>query len=262
MPSSGVHAFGWNPDKGQLDPRALDGVEQVLHLAGAPVAQRWSPAARAQIRTSRIDALEQLRAACLERGMAPRIISASAIGFYGPSAEWRTETDDGGSGFLAEVVRDWETAARRFGDLGGGHVIARIGLVLAAEGGVLDRLLPIYRLGLGAPLASGEQWQSWIHIEDLARLFHSALHSTQWTGTYNAVSPQPAQQRDFSKALANAVHRPHFFPNVPAWALRLRFGEAAEALLSSHRIRSTRLVDVGFELQHPALRAALGDILL
>jgi len=253
----GVQAHRWDPQGGQLDVQCLVGVSHVVHLAGEPVAQRWTEASRARIRSSRIRALEMLTDAAKRLAHAPKVISASAIGCYPPGDALRTEGDGCGTGFLAEVVRDWEDAAREFGALGGGHILFRIGLVLSRHGGVLERLLPIYRMGLGAPLSPGSQWQSWIQLDDLIAMIADSTEHANWNGTYNAVSPHPVSQREFSRTLAAVMSRPHFLPPVPAWALRLRFGHAAEALLASHRVLPKRLEAEGFTFTHPTLEEAL-----
>lgn len=255
-----VHCFGWSRAPGGLE-EALSGVGQVVHLAGEPVAQRWRPEARARILNSRIDTLDMLRRQCRDMGLAPRLISASAVGGYPEGPEPRMETDLLGQGFLADVVREWESAAERFGALGGGEVRLRIGLALSPEGGVLQRLMPLYTMGLGAPLAPGHQWQSWIVLDDLVDLFVTAIGDGRWHGAYNATAPHPVEQREFSKTLARIMGRPHFLPPVPAWALKLRFGEAADALLASHRILPGRAQDQGFEFRHPELEGGLQFLL-
>lgn len=252
-----VKPYAWSPVDGELDLQALEGVQHVVHLAGEPVAQRWTPAARARILRSRVDGLNLLTEASRSLGMAPRIITASAIGWYPSGEEWCREGDPAGPGFLAEVVTQWEAAAARLGGLGGGHVALRIGLVLSAQGGILERLLPLYRWGLGAPLASGRQWQSWVHIGDLTGMFMRALQEDSWSGAYNAVAPEPIRQRAFSQALAAALGRPHILPPVPAWALGLRFGEATAALTASHRVEPVRFTEAGFSYRYPELSAAL-----
>lgn len=257
----GVQMFGWNPARGELDPAAVDGVTGVFHLAGETVAQRWTPAVRQRIYDSRIDALDLIGKACISVGSAPRLVSASAIGWYPDSPERMTESDPAGSGFIAEIVQAWEAAAQRFGALGGHHVSLRIGLVLSPDGGVLAKLLPLYRAGLGSPLAPGTQWQSWIHIDDLVSLFLHAMGSPNMKGAYNAVSPNPVTQRQFSQALAGALRRPHFLPAVPRFVLRAVFGEAAEALLASNRIASERTLESGFEFEHPVLPSAMASLL-
>lgn len=256
-----AQAYGWNLEMQEIQPEALEGVGTVIHLAGEPVAQRWTGATRKKIRESRIDSLDLIRSACLKSGVAPRVISASAIGYYPPGDDPKTEEMVGGDGFLADVVADWEKSAEALGDLGGGHTALRIGLVLSTKGGALERLLPIYKWGLGAPLASGEQWQSWIHLDDLVAIIASAVENEAFSGPINAVAPQHVIQREFSQTLAEALKRPHFFPAVPSWVLRLWFGDAAEALLASHRVLPSKLKALGFEFQHPDLSSALYDLL-
>ena len=254
-----VQAFGWSPSDGQLDRQSLEGVTHVIHLAGEPVAQRWTDANKQRIRDSRTGGLQLLRAACSAEGIAPKVISASAVGIYAPGPGLRTEEADRGHGFLADVVADWEAATAEFGALGGGHVSFRIGLVLSARGGVLQKLLPLYRAGLGAPLASGRQFQSWIHVADLARLFATAVDRKDWQGPFNAVAPVAVSQRTFSQTLAKVLHRPHFLPPVPGLALKLVYGDAAAALLASHNVSPERLKSEGFEFEFGHLEAALQD---
>ena len=159
------------------------------------------------------------------------------------------------------MVRDWEAAAASIGALGGGHVALRTGLVLAGGGGVLGKLVPLYRLELGSPLSPGTQWQSWIHVEDLVSLFMTAMDKTAWEGPFNAVSPNPIRQQAFSRSLARALGRPHILPSVPQWAIRLMCSEAANALLASHRILPARTLAAGFEFQYENLDLALQTIL-
>ncbi|MGB1072885.1 MAG: TIGR01777 family oxidoreductase [Flavobacteriales bacterium] len=256
-----VQGFGWNPVDGALDAAALDGVDCIVHLAGETVAQRWSPAVKGSIRDSRIASLSLLEQACRRVNVAPRLVSASAIGWYPSADHVQRESDPVGSGFIAEVVRDWEAAAASLGALGGGHAALRTGLVLATGGGVLGKLVPLYRLGLGSPLSPGTQWQSWIHIDDLVSLFLASMEQRQWEGAFNAVSPNPIRQQAFSRSLAQALGRPHILPSVPQWAIRLLYGEAANALLASHRILPARTLAAGFKFQHENLDVALQDIL-
>lgn len=256
-----VEGYNWNPQAGSLDAGVVEGVQCIVHLAGETVAQRWSAPIKRRIRTSRIDSLGLLQKACMDRNVAPRLVSASAIGWYPSSLEIQSETDPLGTGFVSEVVRDWEAAAADFGELGGGHVSLRIGLVLAKKGGVIGKLAPLYCWGLGSPLSPGTQWQSWIHIQDLIGLFLSAIDSPDWHGAFNAVSPSPVQQQEFSIGLALALNRPHVLPSVPRIAIRLLFGEAADALLASHRVLPNRVLAKGFQFTHVELQAALHDLL-
>lgn len=258
---SNRYFFAWSPDHGTLDPRALEGVNTVLHLAGETVAQRWTPAVRARIRHSRIGGLTLIQKMCEEQGLCPRVVSASAIGGYASSPDLQDEHAPFGQGFIETVVADWESAAQSLGALGGGHVCLRLGLVLTPKGGVLGRLLPLYRMGLGSPLSPGTQWQSWIHIDDVVGLFLHALDTPDWSGAYNAVSPHPVRQANFSAELAGALRRPHWLPRVPRIALRILYGEAAHALLASHRIQPARTESEGYAFQHPHLKEALAHLL-
>jgi len=256
-PLPGVQMFSWDPAQGQLDKAALDGVDGLFHLAGETVAQRWTPTVRERIRSSRIDGLDLILEACTRKGVSPRLVSASAIGWYPDSAEVLDESAPAGSGFIADIVQQWESAAQRVGQLGGGHVSLRIGLVLSTNGGVLAKLLPLYRAGLGSPLSPGTQWQSWIHIDDLVSLLVHAMAHREWQGSYNAVSPHPVTQRTFSKTLARSLNRPHVLPSVPRVALKLLYGEAANALLASNRIAPARTLDAGYVFAHEKLDEAL-----
>ena len=259
--ASQIQAFQWTPSLQKMDRAALEGVDCVVHLAGETVAQRWSAPVRARIRSSRIDALNLIAKACESQSIAPRIISASAIGGYPSSHQPQEEASAFGKGFIEDVVQDWEDAVAQLGAKGGGHVSLRIGLVLSPNGGVLHRLLPLYKLGLGSPLSPGSQWQSWIHIDDLTDLFVRAIQYGDWSGAYNAVSPYPVQQQEFSRTLAKTLSRPHFLPAVPAWALQIAFGEAAHALLASHRILPKRTLDSGFAFSYPTLEQAMHQLL-
>lgn len=257
-----VLGFHWDPDVGQLDPKALLGVDGLVHLAGETVAQRWTSSVKARIRSSRIDSLSLIEAACREHALAPRVVSASAIGWYPSKNAAQDESMPAATDFLAEVVQDWEAAAAALGSLGGGHVSLRIGLVLSADGGVLGKLLPLHRLGLGSPLAPGTQWQSWVHVDDLTDMILQGLSANAWEGSVNAVSPNPVSQREFSRTLARVLRRPHVLPAVPRFAIRLLYGEAAHALLASHRITPARALASGFAFRHANLEEAMRHLLI
>jgi hypothetical protein len=256
-----VHGFQWDPAEGKMNVEALIGVDSIVHLAGETVAQRWTPAVKERIRSSRIDSLALIETACREHALAPRVVSASAIGWYPSSEDVQDENTPAAKDFLAEVVRDWERAAAAVGSLGGGHVSLRIGLVLSAEGGVLRQLRPFYRLGLGSPLAPGTQWQSWIHIDDLVEMVLRSLTGNDWHGNVNAVAPFPVEQRNFSRTLARVLRRPHVLPAVPRFAIQLLYGDAAYALLASHRIAPAKAIESGFSFHHPTLEEAMLSLL-
>lgn len=254
--------FGWDPLAAPPPAASLVGADAVIHLAGAPVAQRWTRAARREIRRSRIEGTAHLVSALAALPARPKtLISASAIGYYGSRGDaLLSEASAPGDGFLAEVCAEWEAAAGRARDLGLRVVTPRVGVVLGADGGALKKMLPAFRAGLGGPLAGGRQWMSWIHAEDLARLLAFVLYTPDLSGAVNAVSPQPVTNAEFTRALGAALHRPAFIP-VPGLALRALFGEMAGMLLGSQRILPEAATAAGFRFHHPELAAALRSLL-
>ena len=245
--------------RGTLAPDALAGVNAVVHLAGEPVAQRWTAAARERIMRSRIDGTRSLVAAM--RGKPPQVlISASAVGYYGSRGdEILTEAAPAADDFLGRVAAAWEEEALAAEPLGVRVARLRIGMVLGPNGGALARMLPPFRLGVGGRLGSGRQWMSWIHIQDLIALIAFLMKESTVRGVFNAASPFPVTNREFTQALAEAVHRPAILP-VPAFALRLIFGEMAEVLLASQRAVPDAAQRAGFVFQHPDVFAALAQI--
>jgi hypothetical protein len=233
----------------------------VIHLAGEPVAQRWTPAAKQRIRESRIAGTRDLVDAL---GRLPRrpeaLICASAIGYYGSRGdEILTESSAPGNGFLPEVCKAWEKEAQAAESFGIRVVRVRTGLVLAAAGGALQRMLPPFRMGVGGRLGSGRQWMSWIHLEDLTAMFQFTVES-QVRGPLNGVAPQPATNSEFTRELARRLRRPAVFP-VPEFALRLLFGEMADVLLASQRVVPAAAQAGGFRFRYPQLAQALEDLL-
>ena len=258
----------WNPAVGWIRPGALDGVDAVVHLAGAPIAGtslrdlRWTRAHLERIRTSRVDATRLLVDHLAALPHPPTIfVAASAIGIYGDGgATPLTEASPPGNGILATVARDWERESMRASDRGIRTVILRFGHVLSRQGGLLDRLLPAARLGLGATFGDGSQYLSWIHIDDLTRVIELAL-TTTIEGAHNATTPTPVTQRDFTRALAQTLHRPAVF-TIPASVLRLVLGPAADDLmLSGQRVLPERLLASGFTFEHAEIEGALREIL-
>lgn len=254
----------WNPAKQTMDPDALYNVSGILHLAGAPVAQRWSEANKRAILDSRVQSsalLYDAIAALPEADRPECIIGASAIGVYPSSPDWAVEESAQDEGFSADVVRAWEEGVHRIAELGVRAVSLRIGLVLDPAGGMLGKLLPLFRLGLGSATGSGNQWQSWVHAEDVERAFLWALSTHTATGIYNLAAPHPVTNQQLSAAIASACHRPFWAPNVPAFALKAVYGEMASIILASQRVRSTRLVDAGFTFRFESVEQALADLL-
>ena len=258
----------WNPAVGWIRPGALDGVDAVVHLAGAPIAGtslrdlRWTRAHLERIRTSRVDATRLLVDHLAALPHPPKtFIAASAIGIYGDGgATPLTEASPPGAGTLATLARDWERESMRASDAGMRTVILRFGHVLSRKGGLLGRLLPTARLGLGATFGDGTQYLSWIHIDDLTRAIELALTSSI-EGPHNATAPTPVTQREFTRSLGRALHRPTVL-TIPARVLRLALGPAADDLmLSGQRVLPERLLASGFTYQYPEVEGALRKIL-
>ena len=257
----GVKLSTWDPVKNQPPEESLRDAAAVIHLAGEPVAQRWTARTRQLIRESRVMGTRNLVQA-IEKlpGKPEALICASAIGYYGSRGdEVLTETSAPANSYLAEVCQAWETEAQAAEALGVRVVRVRIGLVLDARGGALKRMLPPFRMGVGGKLGSGKQWMSWIHLEDLAAIFQFALdHPVR--GAFNGVAPYPLSNSEFTRALGQAVHRPAIFP-VPAFALKALFGEMSEILLASQRVAPAAVEAAGFRFRFPQLDAALRDLL-
>lgn len=255
----------WDPERGLAPNAALEGLDGVVHLAGENLsAGRWTPARLDRIRRSRVEAT-RLLAESLAASTRPTraFVGASAIGWYGsPGDEVVTEDRPAaGDTVLGAVVRDWEQAADPARAAGIRVVHLRQGLVLSPAGGVLQRLLLPFRLGLGGPIADGRAWWSWIALGDVVGLFLRALEDPAWTGSYNATSPEPVRNAEFTHALARVLHRPALLP-VPAFALRLVFGTMAdEAILTSVRASSARAREAGYTFRYPTLEPALRHLL-
>jgi uncharacterized protein (TIGR01777 family) len=243
-----------------FDTKLLSSCDAVVSLAGESIATRLTQAKKRAARASRVEMTTSLVDAIATATPRPRVlVSASAVGLYGDQGERvLDESAPAGQGFLAELVRDWEAAARAAEVAGTRVALLRLGVVLGAGGGALARLVPLYKLGLGGPLGNGRQWFPWIHREDVARVVLWALDDDAVRGPVNAVAPEAVRQREFAKALGHAVGRPALLP-TPALALRLTFGtEMANAtLLASAHVVPKRLTDAGFEFSRPTLAQAL-----
>jgi uncharacterized protein (TIGR01777 family) len=240
---------------------SLREADALIHLAGEPVAQRWTAEAKQRIRESRVTGTRNLVEALARLPRRPEsLICASAIGYYGSRGdEVLTESSAPGSGFLPEVCVAWEREAQAAEAFGMRVVRVRIGIVLDAGGGALPRMLPAFRMGVGGRLGSGQQWMSWIHLDDLAALFQFAVES-QIRGPLNAVAPHAVTTSDFTRELAGALRRPAVFP-VPEFALRLLFGEMADVLLASQRVAPGAAEAAGFRFRFPQLAPALEGLL-
>ncbi len=245
---------------GGWDPAALRDADAVIHLAGEPVAQRWTPAAKQRILESRVQGTRRLVEILAGLPKRPQtLVCSSAIGYYGARGdEILTESSTPGKGFLAEVCIAWEKEARAAEALGTRVVMVRTGLVLDPKGGALQRMLPAFRMGAGGRIGSGRQWMSWIHIQDLVSLMIFALdHPLR--GPVNGVGPEPVTNSDFTRGLAAALRRPAIFP-MPSALLQLLFGEMSEMLLASQRVLPREAESAGFPFRYPTLTAALAAL--
>ncbi len=266
-----IVAFSRRPDPGISggeerrlleEPIDLHGLDALIHLAGEPIMGLWTRERKRRIRDSRIRLTEALLAAlegldCEER---PKVlVSASAVGYYGDRGEdWLDEESDVGFGFLAEVCRDWEAAARRAERLGLRVVLPRLGFVLG-KGGGLKRLRPLFKWGLGGRLGHGRQWMSWIHVEDVARIFADSVENASIRGAVNCVAPEPVRNRSFTAVYARVLRRWAFLP-VPTGLLKHLPGEMASLFLGSQRVEPVALRAYGYTFLHTDLEKALRDL--
>jgi len=253
----------WNLDTGQVDLSQAGPLDGVVHLAGENIAQRWTSGAKARIRDSRVQGTQWLCEALAKLLHPPPVlVCASATGIYGHRGDdILDEQSPPGTGFLADVCREWEAAAEPARERAIRVVHLRLGVVLTAKGGALAKMLPVFRLGLGGPLGSGQQYWSWIALDDALSAIVHCLKEERLAGPVNAVAPNAATNREFTQALAAVLRRPAFVP-VPAFAVRLLLGEMGrEALLASARVKPVRLTQSGFVFQFPELEPALRHLL-
>ena len=247
----------------QDDPpvQALQGADAIIHLAGEPVAQRWTPEVKQRIRKSRVEGTLKLAQSLKSLSRLPGVlICASATGIYGSRGdEELTESSAPGDGFLAETTVEWEKAADFAEALGVRLVKIRTGVVLGKGGGALKKMLPPFRLGLGGPIGSGRQWMSWIHLDDITGLFLYALENPLLRGPVNGTAPTPVTNAEFSRELGRALHRPAIMW-VPEFALKLMFGEMASVVLASQRVLPKAAREAEYQFKYPELAPALASI--
>jgi uncharacterized protein (TIGR01777 family) len=258
--SSQVRDVQWDPAAGRLDARALEGVDAVVHLAGANVGGRWTPAYRREIMDSRVQGTRLVAATLAAMRRPPRVlVSASAVGYYGDRGdEVLDERAPRGHGFLADVTAAWEEAADPARAAGVRVVHPRFGVVLTPAGGALAKLLPPFQLGAGGPMGSGRQWWSVVGLDDVVGALHAVIAREALSGPVNVVLPEPVRNVDLAHTLGRVLHRPAVVP-TPAFALRLALGreQADEVLLASQRVVPARLLGAGFAFRHPTAEDAL-----
>ena len=259
----GRNAAHWNPDAGTVDLTKAGTLDAVIHLAGESIVRRWTPARRAAIYDSRVRGTQLICRALTALPDPPQVvICASAIGYYGDrGSELLDESSAPGNGFLANLCREWEAAAEPARQAGMRVVHLRFGIVLAAHGGALAKMLPVFQLGLGGPLGDGKHWCSWITLDDVLRVIAYTLSQEQLSGPINAVAPNPVTNREFTKTLGAVLRRPTILA-VPSVGVKLLFGEMAdEALLASARVCPARLREARFVFEQPTLEVALRHVL-
>jgi uncharacterized protein len=250
----------WSPDRYSIALARLEGFDAVVHLAGESIAEgRWSEEKKRKIRESRVKGTRLLSDALANLSRPPKtLISASAIGYYGNRGdELLDENSAPGTDFLAEVCIEWERATELAREKRIRVVNTRFGIILDAKGGALAKMLPPFRMGVGGRIGSGKQWMSWIALDDVIGALQFALNNETLRGPVNFVAPNPVTNGEFTKILGKAVSRPTFFP-IPAFGVRVAFGEMADALLlSSQRVEPARLHEAAYVFQYSELPTAL-----
>lgn len=258
----GAGVVQWDPAAGPAPRGALDGRDGVIHLAGEPVAQRWSGDAKRRILASRELGTRNLVAGMGAADPPPAaLVSSSAVGYYGAHGDERLdEQTPPGSDFLAGVCVAWEREAQVASELGARVVLVRTGIVLDPGGGALETMLPFFKLGLGGPVAGGRQYMPWIHLDDLAGIYQRAVDDPSWSGPVNGSAPEPVTNQAFSKALGRVLKRPALAP-VPKLAIKALYGEMADMVVNGQRAVPARTTELGYEFRHPELEAALRSAL-
>lgn len=253
----------WNPDTGEIDLNAINNAKAIINLSGAGVGdRRWTKRYKKLILTSRVNATETLANAIVRLNNPPSVfVSSSAIGFYGDTADQAVdENAELGEGFLSDVVFNWEIAAQKVRQHKIRVVHPRTSLVMSKHGGVLKKVLPIFKLGLGGKLGKGNQYWSYISLEDEIRAIHHLINDSRLTGGVNISTPNPVTNKEFTKALSSVLNRPAFF-NVPTLALKIALGEFSIEVLGSSRVLPSKLIASGFKFNNPDILSTLNSAL-
>jgi uncharacterized protein len=256
--------FLWDVTKQTIEDGAFDGVDVIVHLAGAAVVEkRWSAARKKEIIDSRVQSTALLyKELKSRRHNVQAFVSASAIGYYGfTSPETFTESGSPGTDFLAQVTALWEQEADKIAGLNIRLVKMRIGVVLAKNGGALKPIADTVRWNIGAPLGSGNQFISWVHEDDICLMFVHAIENQEMRGPYNGVAPQPVTNRDLTKAVASVLNKPLILPNVPAFALKIALGEMSAIVVNGSKVSADKIINAGYTFRYPILQDALENLL-
>lgn len=260
---SNYKGFYWNPNNNEIDHNCFDGVSAIINMVGASISKRWTDNYKTILLESRTKTAQLLQDTIKTHNYKiDQVVSASAIGIYPTSLvnyydETNTEISDT---FLGKVVHEWEAAVDGFKDLGCKVAKIRIGLVLAKDGGALPEIVKPIKFGAGAAFGSGKQWQSWIHVKDLASLFVFALQNN-FEGIYNGVAPNPVSNKELTKASAKVLRRPLILPNIPKFVMKLVLGEMHILLFESQRVCSKKVESEGFDFKYVNLKPALENLL-
>ncbi len=265
VPAEGRNEIFWDPENGELDRGSIEGFDAIIHLGGEGIGdRRWNKKRKRKIKDSRVESTKLLSEAICSMDTKPEcFILASAIGWYGDRGDEELDEESQiGEGFLPEVCKEWEGAASKVEESGVRTVYLRSGIVLAATGGALGKMLLPFKFGAGGPMGGGKQWMSWISLDDEIYAIHHLLMSQNSKGKYNLSAPRPVRQKLFARTLGRVLRRPAFAP-LPGFVIKIIFGEMGEKLtLDSQRVLPSRLVDEGYEFLHrdlePALRDSLG----
>lgn len=262
-PKAAFPTSAWDPAKGRIDESVVARADVVINLAGAGIADaRWTAARKQLIMDSRVQSAYTLLKALKNTDKATVYLSAAAVGYYGNSGDQvMEETAPPGQGFLPESCTVWEKAIQGIAASGIRTVGLRIGIVLSVQGGALEKMLLPLRFGVNTYFGNGSQWYSWIHIDDVCRLFIHAMENAEMNGIYNAVAPNPATNLQFAKTLGKAWAGPSLLLPAPAFALRLAMGEMADVVLTGQRVSAKKTLATGFAFQFPELEGALVDVL-
>lgn len=259
-----VPTFIWDISRRYVDPNALNDVDTIVHLAGAGIAdKRWTEERKKEIRQSRVDSTRLLFDVLNKGGHSVKnFVSASAIGYYGfdNDDKFFHEDDEAGEDFLGRVTLDWETEVDKLRELGLRIVKIRTGIVLTLKGGVLKELMRTVKFLVGAPLGSGQQYISWIHIDDHSEIVIKAIEDTSMHGAYNSVAPNPVTNAELTKMIADVMHKPLWLPNVPAFVLRLVLGEMANLVLYSSKVSPDKIIRSGYTFKFDNAKTAIRDL--
>lgn len=259
---SGIDIVEGDPQEYAGWPAAVSGCQAVINLVGEPVfGKRWTEGQKRVLRDSRVVSTRNVVRAIEAASTRPSVlVNASAIGYYGNVPEGElTEKSVPGNDFLARLCIEWEAAAQEAHRLDVRVALVRVGVVLSRQGGALAQMLPPFKLGLGGPVASGRQWVSWVHLDDIVGAFMTALDHPEASGPINGTAPEPLRNKAFSKCLAAALHRPAIFP-IPGFALRLRFGQVAEVITGGQRVLPMRLEQLGYAFKHRTCSEAMASL--